>query len=81
MAATHKDKNPRLTENTESQIREETSKDATLTALQDAIIHGWPADKTHMQESLRPYWNYRDELSVQNGVIYKGTQVMVPQSM
>ena len=30
---------------------------------------------------LRPYWNYRDELSFQNGIIYKGMQVMVPQSM
>ena len=34
-----------------------------------------------MSESLRPYWNYGDELSVQNGIIYKGTQVMRPQSM
>ena len=34
-----------------------------------------------MLPSLRPYWNYREELSVQNGIIYKGTQVLVPQSM
>ena len=30
---------------------------------------------------MHPYWMYRDELSVQNGIICKGTQVMVPQSV
>ena len=42
---------------------------------------GWPNDKAEVQPPSRPYWNYRDELSVQNGIIYKGMQVMVPQLM
>ena len=29
---------------------------------------------------MRPFWSFRDELSVQNGIIYKGHQVLVPQS-
>ena len=62
-------------------LREETSKDITLTALYKVIVHGWPEDRSVISECLRPYWTYRDELSVQNGIIYKGTQVMVPQSM
>lgn len=32
-------------------------------------------------ESLRSNWNYRDELSVKTGIIYKGAKVIVPQSM
>ena len=41
----------------------------------------WPTDRADIPKSLRPYRNYSDELSVKNGIIYKGTQVMVPQSM
>ena len=74
-------RNPRLEESTENHLREQTSKDVTLAALYKVIVHGWPEDKSVLSESLRPYWNYRDELSVKNGIIYKGTQVMVPQSM
>ena len=47
----------------------------------DINVHGWPEDRSIISEPLRPYWSYRDELSVQNGIIYKGTQAMVPQSM
>ncbi|XP_044182111.1 uncharacterized protein K02A2.6-like [Acropora millepora] len=74
-------RNARLEESTEKHLREETSKDITLTALHKVIVHGWPEDRLNISEPLRPYWSYRDELSVQNGIIYKGTQVMVPQSM
>ena len=81
MVSADKDRNPRLTENSKHKIREETNKDTTLRSLHRVIIHGWPENKAFIQESLRPYWNYRDELSVQNGMIYKGTQVLVPQSM
>lgn len=61
-------------------LREKASKDITLTALYKVIVHGWPEDTSVSSEYLRPYWMYRDELSVQNGIIYKGTQVMVPRS-
>ena len=34
-----------------------------------------------MQKDLRPYWCYRDELSVEDGVILKGDRVLIPESM
>ena len=74
-------RNPRLEESTENHLREQTSKDLELAALYKVIVHGWPEDKSAISESLRPYCNYRDELSVKNGIINKGTQVMVPQPM
>ncbi|XP_044170558.1 uncharacterized protein K02A2.6-like [Acropora millepora] len=74
-------RNATLEESTEKHLREETSKDITLTAPHKVIVHGWPEDRLNISEPLCPYWSYRDELSVQNGIIYKGTQVMLPQSM
>ena len=74
-------RNPRVQEITENHLPEETSKDVTLATLYKVIVHGWPKDRSVISESLRPYWSFRDDLSVQNGRTYKGMQVMVPQSM
>ena len=73
--------NPRLTENTESRVREETKKDEHLSKLMSTILQGWPDDKNQVPQPLQAYWNYRDELTVQNDLIYKGAQVMIPHSM
>ena len=81
MESNYNTRNPRLTENTENQLREETSKDTTLNTLFKVIVNGWPRDRASIPEYLRPYWTYRDELSVKNDIIYKGAQVMVPHSM
>lgn len=81
MESEQNSRNPRLEESTENHLREQTSRDVTLTALYQVIVHGWPEDKSVISESLRPFGNYGDELSVQNNIIYKGMQVMVPQSM
>ena len=73
--------NPRLTDVTEELLKSETKKDQTLTDLQQTIITGWPDGKKQLATNLRPFWTFREELSIHNGIIYKGQQVLVPQSM
>lgn len=73
--------NPRLTETTESRLRAETRKDEHLSKLMTTIVQGWPDDRNQVPQTLRAYWTYRDELTIDNGLIYKGAQVMIPQSM
>ena len=80
MESDYNARNPRLTGSLE-QLFKKTSKDTTLNTLYKVIVNGWPADRTDIPESLCPCWNYGDELSVKNGIIYKGVTVMVPQSM
>ena len=75
------DHNPRLTDVTEELLKSETKKDQTLTDLQQTITSGWPDDKQHLAPNLRPFWTFREELSTLNGIVYKGQQVLVPQSM
>ena len=43
--------NPRLKEDTEPRLSEETNKDTTLSKLATTILHGWPDDRTHSQTS------------------------------
>ena len=42
-------------------LEQETAEDESLTDL-TTVITGWPADKTDVAESAKPYWNYRDEI-------------------
>ena len=52
------------------QIREETSKDTTLQLLTKYIRNGWPTDQKKFPKELHPYWNYRDELSMEDRILF-----------
>ena len=62
-------------------IREATHTDVTLTTLMGVIKSGWPDDKTHTPLCIREYWPYRDELATQNGIVFRGTRIIIPTSM
>ena len=32
-------------------------------------------------KNVREYWPYRDELNTQNGIVYRGTRIIIPASM
>lgn len=78
---TYTSHNVHLTQPTEINIREETQKDEVMSALCKTIVQGWPEKRNDLEESLRPYWSYKEELSLNNDIIYKGTQVLVPRVM
>ena len=66
---------------THSQIQKTTAADPVLQTLATAILTGWPDVKENVPNSIRQYWNMRDELTVQDGVIYKGMKVVIPTVM
>ena len=61
------------------ELKEETGRDPTLTDLRDVIVTGWPNTRKGLPPSLRQFWSYRDELSVEDGLILKGERVIIPQ--
>ncbi|GLV46580.1 hypothetical protein CBL_21312, partial [Carabus blaptoides fortunei] len=42
---------------------------------------GWPEKKEQVPVEIREYWHYRDELSVNNGMIFKGQNIIIPRAM
>ncbi|XP_055900524.1 uncharacterized protein K02A2.6-like [Biomphalaria glabrata] len=62
-------------------LREGTEKDRTLQKLLITINQGWPEGKHLLPYQLTPYYNFRDEMSVQEGLIFKGERVVVPKSL
>jgi len=41
----------------------------------------WPENKASLPQSISVYFNYRDELSVQDGTVLRGERVVIPSSM
>lgn len=64
-----------------SDIRENTRLDPVLSELSELIVMGWPDSIKSVPTDLRGYWNYRDELSIEDGVILKGERVLIPECL
>ncbi|KAJ8023319.1 hypothetical protein HOLleu_35705 [Holothuria leucospilota] len=62
-------------------LRKETSQDPCLRALCQVITTGWPGTCKELPTDLRPFWTYRDELGMADGVIFKGRQVLIPKPL
>ena len=62
------------------QFQNETLVDPTLQKLTEYINKDWP-DRQNTHHLAQPYYNIRDELSINSGLILKGNRIIVPQSM
>ena len=61
-----------------SQIQQASAQDDHLQHLKSFIITGWPNMKDKLHSDLRPYGSYRNDLAVIDGVVMKGTQIVIP---
>jgi len=64
-----------------NQIRLETIKDSSLQSLIATTATGWPTDKNDVPIAVREYWSYRDEITTQNGLAFRGTRIIIPVAM
>lgn len=64
-----------------SEIRNATEKDESLNPLKENILHGWPTNKILLSPQVTPYFSYRDELSLQDGIIVRGERILIPKSL
>ena len=56
----------------------EMSKDSVLMTLKNQMIKGWLGQRSECLKDLIEYWNYRDELGILDGLILKGTRIVIP---
>lgn len=63
------------------QIQQLTTSDQTLNEVKEVIYQGWPENQKELPTVLRNFWSYRDELSVDNGMILKGERLFIPSAL
>ena len=61
-----------------SQIQQASVQDNHLQGLKDIIITDWLSTKDELHSNLRPYWSYRDDIVVIDGVVMEGRCVIIP---
>ena len=64
-----------------SQLKQNTQADDQLQKLLSVVKSEWPDKKQDIPTECSPYWNYRDEISMLEGVLFKGEKVIIPSSM
>ncbi|XP_049524094.1 uncharacterized protein LOC125945830 [Dermacentor silvarum] len=57
-------------------IREALLKDATMMELCNYSSNEWPESKQQVSEAVRAYWNYRDELHVEDGLLLRSKKLI-----
>ena len=62
-------------------IRSATVADQEMKILSTVIMAGWPNDRHDVPPEAKPYFDYSDELTVQDGIVYRGDRIVVPKSM
>jgi len=72
---------PGIKPRTFEEVKQATKEDPTMVSLTQTITKGWPDNKANLPPGISPYWAHRDELTVSNGVIFRGLQVLVPPKL
>ena len=63
------------------ELQQETASDPELQAVAKAISNGWPTLLKQAHQILHDYWNYRDELSINNGILTKNQKIIIPKTL
>ena len=62
------------------ELQQATAADPVMQALSSIIQHGWPKSKDDVPNALCQYWDYRDELSSVDGLLFRAQRLIVPHS-
>nr|XP_015833782.1 PREDICTED: uncharacterized protein K02A2.6-like [Tribolium castaneum] len=69
-----------VTKEKKEKIKEAMNTDKSMLELLNYCKNGWPKRKTQVPETIKFYWNIRDELSTDDGLIFKGNRLVIPQT-
>ena len=62
------------------ELRLTTQSDLTLSSLTKTIHKGWTQSKNDCPEQLLDFWSFRQEISEEDGLLYKNQRLIMPHS-
>ena len=63
------------------QFQDETKTAESLQTLLTFIQNGWPKNRDQIPKTVHPYYTHRQELTYSNGIVFKGTRMLVPKKL
>lgn len=64
-----------------AEIRSELRSDPICSKLITLALGGWPSEKSQLDESIKPYWGFRGEITVVDGLLLKGDRLVIPSTL
>ena len=61
-------------------LRVSTAKDDTLVLLKEVVQQGWPHRIQNLPPELKPYWTFREQITIEDGLLLKGRRIIIPDS-
>ena len=62
-------------------VKSSTAQDPTMNLLKHTIYNGWPPYRKQCPQELWEFWNFRCDLTLGDGLVLKGSRIVVPASM
>ena len=59
-------------------LKDSTQRDPILAMVYQLTQQGWPHQRRHVPCLVRRYWDFRDELSTDDGMLLKGPRLIIP---
>ena len=66
---------------TVERIRGDYEAEPSAKALKEMILIGWPETRSEVPNEIKAYFPHRDELTVDEGIVFKGAKVVIPPSL
>lgn len=63
-----------------AQLQKVTEQDPVMQTLKSTILVGWPDTREQVPISIREYWNFREDLTLHNGIFLKIHRVIIPRA-
>ena len=63
------------------ELQKETKTDPELQAVLTMVTKGWPDTKQQLPVERRSYWTFRDDVATADGLLFKGTRLIVPRPL
>ena len=62
-------------------VKQETTQDRIMRVLYETINNGWPEQKEMVPSEVKPFFDFRDTLSTEDGIILKGERILIPPNL
>jgi transposase InsO family protein len=62
-------------------LRRETTLEPGLQQMKLYVSQGWPESIQACNAAVKPYWTFKESISLENGVLYKDARFIVPQTL
>ena len=64
-----------------NKFKDNSSTDETSRVVIEYVMKGWPSEKEHVDELARVHRSFREELSVEDGLLFKSDRLVVPRPL